>query len=169
MFWQGGFTFYAGVVVPVGQEVLGSHLEQGFITREVTWYLNVAGAFALALLACELLGSGYPLQLRLKWRWAVWAAMAGVLLLLVIAHPVLDALIDVDAHRITDRAAFRTGHRIYLWVSTLEWVFTGAYLWLMLNCWKWEERTKAEEKKKCPADGHFGVAQSPEPPLSETL
>jgi hypothetical protein len=23
--------------------------------------------------------------------------------------------------------------------------------------------------KKCPADGHFGVAQSPEPPLSETL
>jgi hypothetical protein len=25
------------------------------------------------------------------------------------------------------------------------------------------------EKKKCPADGHFGVAQSPEPPLSETL
>ena len=32
-FWQGGFTFYAAVVVPVGQQVLHSHLRQGFVTQ----------------------------------------------------------------------------------------------------------------------------------------
>lgn len=49
MFWQGGFMFYGGVVVPVGSRILGSDLEQGWITRSVTNYLNVAGAVALAL------------------------------------------------------------------------------------------------------------------------
>ena len=53
MFWQGGFTFYAAVVVPIGQENLG-HEEQGFITREVTNYLNLAGAAALLLLAWDV-------------------------------------------------------------------------------------------------------------------
>ena len=32
MFWQGGFMFYGGVVVEVGSRILGSELEQGFIT-----------------------------------------------------------------------------------------------------------------------------------------
>src|SRR5258708_25718925 len=120
MFWQGGFTFYAAVVVPIGQQVLGSHLEQGFITREVTWYRNVAGAIALAVLAVELQGSGRSRQLRWNWRWAVWGVMAVVLLSLVLAHPVLNDLIDVDAHVISDRKQFRTFHRMYLWISTLE-------------------------------------------------
>src|SRR5260370_16274673 len=53
MFWQGGFTFYAAVVVPVGQDVLGSHLAQGFITRQVTNYLNLAGGLALGILGWE--------------------------------------------------------------------------------------------------------------------
>ena len=57
MFWLGGFTFYAAVVVPVGQEDLGSHLEQGFITRQVTKYLNLSGAIALLLLAWDVVAS----------------------------------------------------------------------------------------------------------------
>src|SRR5258708_34600224 len=91
MFWQGGFTFYAAVVVPIGQNVLGSHLEQGFITREVTWYLNIAGAVALAFLAGELHASGYPRQRRLKCRGTIWAGMAAVLIALVFAHTGLTA------------------------------------------------------------------------------
>jgi hypothetical protein len=43
MFWQGGFSFHGAVVVPVGNEVLGSHLEQGYITRSASNYLNWAG------------------------------------------------------------------------------------------------------------------------------
>lgn len=46
MFWQGGFMFYGGVVVPVSSRILGSDLEQGWITRSVTNYLNVSGAVA---------------------------------------------------------------------------------------------------------------------------
>ena len=41
MFWQGGFTFYAAVVIKVGQDVLGSHRRQGFVTRRVAQYLNL--------------------------------------------------------------------------------------------------------------------------------
>ena len=44
MFWQGGFMFYGGVVVPVGGRILGSETRQGFITQSVTNYLNLAGA-----------------------------------------------------------------------------------------------------------------------------
>ena len=57
MFWLGGFTFYASVVVPVGQRELGSHLEQGFITRQVTNYLNLSGAVALVVLAWDVAAS----------------------------------------------------------------------------------------------------------------
>src|SRR5579871_1207813 len=53
MFWQGGFTFYAAVVVPIGTAQLGGATEQGFITRHVAWYLNVAGAVALVILAWD--------------------------------------------------------------------------------------------------------------------
>jgi hypothetical protein len=169
MFWQGGFTFYAAVVVPIGQKVLGSHLEQGFITREVTWYLNVAGAVALGVLAVELQWAGKPRQLQLKCRWALWLAMGLVLLMLILAHPALNTLIDVDAHVISDRRRFRALHRIYLWISTLEWLLAGIYLWLMVLGWRRKDAEKwSEAQKKCPADGYFGVAQSPEPPLSET-
>lgn len=58
---------------------------------------------------------------------------------------------------------------MYLWISTLEWVLGGIYLWLMLKDWEVNRFRNEVEGKKCPADGHFGVAQSPEPPLSETL
>ena len=59
-FWQGGFTFYAAVVVPVGQQVLHSHLRQGFVTQQVTNYLNLTGAIALVPLAWEAAVPGDP-------------------------------------------------------------------------------------------------------------
>ena len=45
MFWLGGFTFYAAVVVPIGREVLGS--AQSDVTRHVSFYLNLTAAIAL--------------------------------------------------------------------------------------------------------------------------
>ena len=47
MLWQGGFLFYAAVVVPTGTEVLGS-FEQGRVTRHVTDWLNGIGAVTLS-------------------------------------------------------------------------------------------------------------------------
>src|SRR5437868_7896969 len=93
IFWQGGFTFYSAVVVPVGQEVLGSHVAQGLVTRHVTNYLNLAGAFALLPLAWDTWASGIRGRWR-RFRWSVWAGMAVTLVVLIWLHLGLDALMD---------------------------------------------------------------------------
>src|SRR4249920_597526 len=82
MFWQGGFVFYAGVVVPIGTEVLGSPSEQARITRRVALYLNASGAVALVLFlwdcAAVRVGRG------VYWgRWLAWLSMAVALALLI--------------------------------------------------------------------------------------
>jgi hypothetical protein len=136
MFWQGGFTFYAAVVVPVGQEVLGSHLDQGLITRRVTRYLNLSGAAALVLLAWDGLASRDSHAWRRLGRWFAWAGLALTLGVLFWLHPRLDALFDPEAARILDRASFRTGHRWYLWVSTVQWGFAIAYAVVTLMVWR---------------------------------
>ena len=52
MFWQGGFTFYSSIVVPIGRHVLAEEVDlQSVITQRVTSWLNVAGVVALFLLA----------------------------------------------------------------------------------------------------------------------
>src|SRR5262245_32081778 len=77
MFWLGGFTFYVSVVVPVGTKVLKSGRRQGFITREVTHWLNVSGAVGLAVLSGELLAARDPSRWRFRSRIALWAFMAA--------------------------------------------------------------------------------------------
>ena len=52
-FWQGGFTFYAAVVVHVGLHVDSAF--QAIVTTSVTNYLNISGAVALVVLAWDLL------------------------------------------------------------------------------------------------------------------
>src|SRR5439155_5028550 len=86
MFWQGGFTFYAAVVVPVGQQELGSHLQQGFITRQVTNYLNLAGAVALILLGWDVAATRDKSATRRWARWVAWMGMIITLLALVWLH-----------------------------------------------------------------------------------
>ena len=56
-FWLGGFTFYSGVAIPMGVEVLGGHRTVGFITERVTNWLNVSGAIALAILLWDMLAA----------------------------------------------------------------------------------------------------------------
>lgn len=45
--WLGGLTFYAGIVVPIGTEIVGG-TEQGFVTQRVTNWLNALGVVAKA-------------------------------------------------------------------------------------------------------------------------
>src|SRR6059058_825237 len=80
MFWQGGFLFYASVVVPVGTEVFGRHYpaphgenvsakrQQGRITRTVAFWINLSGAAALLPLAWDLFAGG---ETRRRRRWRV--------------------------------------------------------------------------------------------------
>lgn len=144
MFWQGGFTFYASVVVPIGQKVLESHLEQGFITRQVTNYLNLSGAVALLPLAWDMAVSRDHSAGRRRLRWLSWAIMVLTLGVLVWLHGHLDDLLDPKAVRILDGRIFRTGHRWYLWISTIQWAFGIVYTVLALLAWRDEDRLKSQ-------------------------
>jgi hypothetical protein len=130
MFWQGGFMFYGAVVVPVGAEVLGSHREQGRVTRAVTHYLNAAGVVALALWAWDLAAGGGG-----RLRWAVWGALAATLGLLAWLHLRLDALLDPGTAAVLDAAPFQPWHRCYLLVSTAQWALSVLLAALTVRAW----------------------------------
>ncbi|HZY90600.1 MAG TPA: hypothetical protein VFE78_37605 [Gemmataceae bacterium] len=150
-FWQGGFTFYASVVVPVGQDEF-SHLEQGlFITRQVTVWLNLSGSVALVLLAWEVLAARDPSRPRRWLRWLLWLGMAAALVALYRLHPLLDQFLDPVYRDISDRKAFRPYHRLYLWVSTVQWGCAIVYLLLTLLAWRAEDRRGVSAE---PDQGH---------------
>jgi hypothetical protein len=141
-FWQGGFTFYASVVVPVAQSNIG-HLRQGFITRQVTVYLNLAGAAALVLLLGDLLVTPKSLKWRRRCRWLLWGGMALTLLTLFWLHGEMNELLVPRGRIIRDHDAFRALHRLYLWISTVQWACALLYLPLTLAVWRSEDRLRA--------------------------
>jgi hypothetical protein len=139
MFWQGGFTFYAGVVVPIGTEVFGSAAGQASITRRVAGYLNLSGAAALVLFAWDAAAARPGRWLR-RGRWLAWGAMAVCLVALVMLHPQLDRMFHGEEAYLTDRAAFRPWHRAYLWTSTVQWGCAIVFAVLTLAAWRAEDR-----------------------------
>jgi hypothetical protein len=145
MFWQGGFMFYGGVVVPVGSDVLGSEREQGFITRKVTNYLNLAGAVALAIWGWDLSVGRATSPMGRRLGWAIWAGLVLSLILLVWLHPRLDELLDPENVMVLDRHRFRSLHERYLIVSTIQW--TGCLLLTALTIWAWrhEDAIQADD------------------------
>jgi hypothetical protein len=140
MFWQGGFTFYASVVVPIGAEVLGSDADQGFITRRVTNWLNIAGVAALAIVAWDIAASGKDVRWRWWLRWTAWLMAVVTLLVLLDLHQRLDSLIDADEFRNHHREEFRGHHRVYLWTSTVQWGAMVVWLFLSLVAWRAEDK-----------------------------
>ena len=145
LFWQGGFLFYSAVVVPIGQEVLASGTSQGFITRRVTIYLNVAGGIALAPLLWDALPGGNKNRLRYRLRLLAWGGMALTLLVLARMHPRLDTFLDTDLGLVEDMQGFRPWHRWYLWTSTLQWFLGVTYMSLML--WAWRDEDRADRSR----------------------
>lgn len=138
MFWQGGFTFYAGVVVPLGTQVLRSQLDQALITQRVTNYLNLSGLIALLPLAWDIRAA--PLK-SLRWgRWTCWIGMALTLGLLAWLHIRLDMLFDTATREVMHGRDFRSLHRCYLWGSTIQWACAVAYLGLTVASWRQEDR-----------------------------
>lgn len=142
MFWQGGFLFYSSVVVPIGQEVLPARKDQGFITRRVTYWMNLSGAVALVPLAWDCLVSADP-RARRRWlRWLSWVVMAVTLAMLFWLHPRLDAHLDPETFGIHRGGDFRTLHRWYLWVSTVQWAFGVIFVAATLLAWPAEDRSE---------------------------
>jgi hypothetical protein len=136
MFWQGGFTFYSAVVVPLGQELFGR--KQGFLTREVTDYLNLSGAIALIILAWDVVVVPDRAARRYV-RWLCWLLMSAGLVALAWLHVHMDRYFDFDEMRILERGAFRYEHRWYLWISTVQWGAALVYIVLMLLGWRNEQ------------------------------
>jgi hypothetical protein len=131
MLWQGGFLFYAAVVVPMGTDVLGS-FEQGRVTRHVTDWMNVIGAITLAILAWDQIGSS---TLR-RTRWAMWAILAMGLVMLAVLHPRIESYVDFSATGgISDYPAFYLWHRVYLYVTSTQWFVSLLYVAVMLRAW----------------------------------
>jgi hypothetical protein len=139
VFWFGGFTFYVSVVVPLGTRVLGSALRQGFITREVSWWLNVSAAAALGLLGVDLIGRD-PVRWRTRMRVGLWLFMAGCQVALFGLWRSLDGLMVTKGRLVTDPEAFYPIHRAYLWVHTAQWGVGLLYIALCLAAWRREDR-----------------------------
>ena len=144
IFWLGGFTFYSAVVVPIGRQVLGSHRDQGFITRHVAPWLNIACAVFLATSAWDV----FSFSPACKWpRRIVWLLLAATLIALFALYPYLDELLNPDTWQVRMRTHFRGMHAWYLSISTAQWALGLTLLFLLLRKWRTDDRAILCERR----------------------
>ncbi len=144
--WFGGFGFYVSIVVPIGTDILGSARNQGMITQQVTDWLNLFAGIAVVAMLLESYVSWKSCAGFSKWWLLSFSVLVGVLLGgLVWLHPVLDAMIDPNDMEISDEAKFYQLHRLYLWLSTIQWI--AAWAWLIVLSFRWS-RTRTVEGVK---------------------
>jgi hypothetical protein len=129
--WLGGIAMYATVVVPIGAGVLGSHEAFGFVTRRVSIGMNAIASGTLSLVLWNLLWTCRHRATRTMW--ITFAIMSATQLVLYFLHPWLDALLDPEARRILDEDAFYDRHRIYLLVTTVQWLAGLLHFRALLN------------------------------------
>lgn len=135
--WIGAIAFYGAVVVPTGAKVLGSATAQGFVTQQVTVQLNVIAMVALAALAWNVLASSRTARRPLALTWLVMLAAQVALFAL---HPYVGALLDATEHRVTDPEAFYARHRVYLMVTTGQWLAAVTHGAFAVVGWRAEDR-----------------------------
>ena len=118
--WWGAFTFYAGIVVTIGMRVLGSHIEMGFITQQVTAYLNIFSLIVFLIFAYCLHNEEFTENSLVEQITAI--SIIGFQLLLFLLHFYLTDLLDFEKHTILNQDNFYLLHRIYLIIETLIWL-----------------------------------------------
>jgi hypothetical protein len=140
--WLGGFTFYAGVAIPMGVEVLGSHMRVGFITERVTNWLNVGGVIAMAILLANMaLSRGVGGKWLRRAMLITWVLMACVEVELIVLHPIMDRLIATQPHRmILNEDRFDLLHHFYLISTTCQWALGVVHVWCICLSWTIAER-----------------------------
>jgi len=138
MLWQGGFVFYAAVVVPAGTGIHGAH-GQGLVTQRVTDWLNVFGLAWHLLYGWDIFASEhFPL------RKSLWYFSFVLLAFLTAVHRHLDRLIVANKVHVDD---FHQMHAVYLIASTALWLLALVHLVLMLCDWAWNNRAAAESRR----------------------
>ena len=131
-FWMGGFTFYAGVVIPTAHEVLVSHREVGFITQQVTRWLNLSSLLALALLTWRFFVERvrHPSH-----SWRLPGITLGIMFATQIAlfaeHPILDRMLDGGTQSISSHGQFYSWHRVYLLTAAAQWLAAIIHTWTL--------------------------------------
>lgn len=122
--WWGGLTFYAAIVVPLGIEQFGG-VEQGALTQRVTVRLNIAGTIVGICLLADALWRP-PRNYR--------AVLASTLLALQgwlwFLHSRLSRWIETVSSSLPTGDSFYHEHRIYLWVTSAQWLIGLACLWI---------------------------------------
>jgi hypothetical protein len=149
MFWQGGFMFYGGVVVPVGARILGSETKQGFITQSVTNYLNLAGAVCLILWLEHLWHDRRNGVSKLEW--GLWSFIAVQLIALTGIHLKMDHLLNVDSLSIIDPVWFGRLHRLYIVTSSIQWLTSLILLFVVVLRWNQHDTRNALLRSHGPA------------------
>lgn len=131
--WFGGFTFYTAFVVPIGTDVLGSSRTQGFITQQVTDVMNLVGMMVFLWMAVDS-ALNWSLRTSRENRLLLGSTLLmGVLLFVLFrTHHALDSMLEPEHEYVTDEARFYQMHRIYLWVSTVQWIL--GWVWLITWC-----------------------------------
>ena len=136
MVWLGGFAFYGAIVIPTAHHVLGTHLEVGFITQEVSNWLNYGGALASFLLLINLASADRSRTVLIGTLVVTWLAMCATQVALFVIHPHLDALMDPGQRTIIEREHFRALHRIYLLIASLQWGVGVAHVVALMADWR---------------------------------
>ncbi len=147
--WFGGFTFYTAIVVPIGTDVLGSSRTQGFVTQQVTNRLNFIGGMTILMMLIDLF---YFRRTRSK-ALTIWfvVSTAGIAILwcvLLLVHPMLDALLQPEHDHVLDDERFYSLHRIYLWASTIQWLLCWVWLVLYVRSMSSESETQTAIKSR---------------------
>jgi hypothetical protein len=116
--WFGGFTFYAGVVVPDLHETFGG-METGEVSRRVAVVLYLLGGSAMVLgWALAAIDPAERPGWRGKARVGLLALASILLIVLVAMHRVMGARLDSGL----SRDAFFPLHETYLSVFAIEWL-----------------------------------------------
>jgi hypothetical protein len=145
MFWQGGFVFYAAVVVPIGTEVLNGATEQGFITRHVTRKINWTGTIALVPFVWDAFTADSS-RWRQRARLALVGLMAICLIVLFRLHPQMDAMMfeQNGVKSVDEYDTFHRLHRIYLWTITAQFAGSVVFALASLAAWRDQDRNRSE-------------------------
>jgi hypothetical protein len=133
-FWIGGVAFYGGLVIPTAHEILHSHREIGFVTRQVTGTANALGAVVLGILAVHMALVWRRLGKGTRWTIAAsWGVMAAALAVLFLLRSHLDGMLDPAGMKIADRSRFMPLHERYLNVTSVLTLAALVHLWAMLR------------------------------------
>jgi arginine exporter protein ArgO len=131
--WLGGFTFYASIVVPIGEQVVGG-LPQGYVTQRVTDRINVIGLVMILMIAADIWGHRKHMAKPILWARLVSATVFAVgLVMLVFLHDQMDLLLDMETKSRPDRSVFKPMHQRYQMTMTFMWLATVFELGAMMH------------------------------------